>query len=392
MRRGPTAGVEYDLPAGTVTIGRGTRNDIVITDNEVSREHCRLVPRGSEGYELQDLESRTGTFVDGQRVQGRHLISKPTLIELGDSITLEFDPTSGSEGQEHIYEGVSAYRGLDGLYLVLKLSAEEERIYPLKAEVVTIGRDLSCDIVIQDPEVSRLHVRLHRTVDGYQVEDVGSTNGTFVNGKPLVSAYLLQFNDLIELAPNAQFRYVHEPETETPSPDKPPIFNSKIATAEAQVVRPVQPEFLKSYKNMTQLGSGLIEGALVDHIFIAYARPDWESIVVPLLVVLQDSGIQTWVEQYLMPGDDDWRAGVEQALRECWMLLLIMSPQSMNSRHVKLQYRYFLNREKPVIPLGYKSVSSLPPEFATLQIVPYDPKNQSHSFQRLIHEIMQRRT
>ncbi|MBZ0293866.1 MAG: FHA domain-containing protein [Anaerolineae bacterium] len=392
MRRGPTIGAEYELADGPVTIGRGTKNDIIITDNEVSREHCRLVPKG-RGYELQDLGSRTGTFVNGQRVEGSRLVTVPSLIELGDSITLEFDP--GADHHDYQEAELPATRELDGLFLVLTLHTQPERTYSLRTETVTIGRDLSNDIVVQDPEVSRLHVRLRRTDDGYyEIEDAGSTNGTFINGQELLGTYLLQFEDVIELAPNAQMRYVHEPETETPSPDRTSApLNAKKATSESsRVFRPIQPEFLKGNNNTTQLGSGLSEGALVDHIFVSYARADWENIIVPLMVVLQDSGIQAWVEQYLMPGGDDWRAGVEQALRECWLMVLVMSPQAMNSRHVKLQYRYFLNREKPMIPFGYKSVSTLPPEFAPLHIVPYDPKNQSHSFQRLILEIMQKRT
>ena len=58
-------------------------------------------------------------------------------------------------------------------------------IYPLNAILVTLGRDPLADIVISDPEVSRQHARLMETENGYELQDLGSTNGTFVDGQRL---------------------------------------------------------------------------------------------------------------------------------------------------------------------------------------------------------------
>jgi len=48
---------------------------------------------------------------------------------------------------------------------------------------VTVGRLAVCDIAIQEPTLSRCHVRLSPTADGMLVQDLGSTNGTFINGR-----------------------------------------------------------------------------------------------------------------------------------------------------------------------------------------------------------------
>jgi FHA domain/Domain of unknown function (DUF1707) len=50
------------------------------------------------------------------------------------------------------------------------------------ASKFTIGRALECDFVLADPSVSRFHARLHREPDGWLLRDLGSTNGTMLNG------------------------------------------------------------------------------------------------------------------------------------------------------------------------------------------------------------------
>src|SRR5690606_31638683 len=83
-------GTIYELDKNTITIGRGSKNDIIIDDNDVSRNHCQLV-RLADDFEIHDLESTNGTFINGQRVNGNRLLKSGNLIELGATITLEYD-------------------------------------------------------------------------------------------------------------------------------------------------------------------------------------------------------------------------------------------------------------------------------------------------------------
>jgi len=90
MLRGPEPGRIYDLTSETITIGRGRKNDIIIHDNEISREHCRLV-RVLFDYELSDLNSTNGTFLNGRPVsEASSALFDRNIIELGDSIVLEY--------------------------------------------------------------------------------------------------------------------------------------------------------------------------------------------------------------------------------------------------------------------------------------------------------------
>ncbi len=65
---------------------------------------------------------------------------------------------------------------------------------------LTIGRDETCDVVIPERQVSRRHARIRLEGDGYLLEDLGSKNGTFVNGHELIGSHPLQDGDEIEIA------------------------------------------------------------------------------------------------------------------------------------------------------------------------------------------------
>lgn len=69
--------------------------------------------------------------------------------------------------------------------LTVRKGPQQGQAYPLVSSMVTIGRDPMADIVIADPEVSRQHARLTRTAEGFEIQDLGSTNGTFVDGQRL---------------------------------------------------------------------------------------------------------------------------------------------------------------------------------------------------------------
>ena len=70
--------------------------------------------------------------------------------------------------------------------LVMRSGPTVGKVYPLDKNELFLGRDLSNDIVINDPEISRRHSRLFLQGNTFAIEDMGSTNGTFVNGQRLI--------------------------------------------------------------------------------------------------------------------------------------------------------------------------------------------------------------
>jgi serine/threonine protein kinase len=70
---------------------------------------------------------------------------------------------------------------------------------PLRADVTVLGRGRQCDVVLSAPHVSRRHCRVLVEADGVVIEDMGSTSGTYVNGRRVERARL-QDGDRIDLA------------------------------------------------------------------------------------------------------------------------------------------------------------------------------------------------
>ncbi len=77
-------------------------------------------------------------------------------------------------------------------------SSEENKVIELGEEEVIIGRGSSCKLRLPSKSVSRKHARIFFRNDEYYIEDLGSTNGTYVNGIRVVKCALRR-NDLIYL-------------------------------------------------------------------------------------------------------------------------------------------------------------------------------------------------
>ena len=93
-------------------------------------------------------------------------------------------------------------------YLIAQAGPDQGERWVLQHDRLLIGRGAECDVVIPDRQISRQHARLVRTPQGIVVEDLGSKNGTHVNGSRIVSPTLLQDGDIIQVAFSQELMYV----------------------------------------------------------------------------------------------------------------------------------------------------------------------------------------
>jgi pSer/pThr/pTyr-binding forkhead associated (FHA) protein len=84
--------------------------------------------------------------------------------------------------------------------LVIESGPSKGDEYIVRKPVTLIGRNESCDLVVSDPLVSRRHCQILWDGVYCTVEDLGSTNGTFVNNQQLTAAYSLRPGDRLQVA------------------------------------------------------------------------------------------------------------------------------------------------------------------------------------------------
>ncbi len=81
--------------------------------------------------------------------------------------------------------------------LVIRSGVDVGKEYILDKNEFIVGREQTADITVSDPEISRRHARIFFQNGGYIIEDLGSTNGTFVNGQKISGPYLLRPGEVV---------------------------------------------------------------------------------------------------------------------------------------------------------------------------------------------------
>ena len=78
---GPSGAV-YPLLEDECGVGRASSNVVTLTDGSISGKHARIL-RTPEGFVVEDLKSRNGTFVNGEQVKERHPLADKDVVRFG---------------------------------------------------------------------------------------------------------------------------------------------------------------------------------------------------------------------------------------------------------------------------------------------------------------------
>lgn len=92
--------------------------------------------------------------------------------------------------------------------LIIQEGRGAGRSWLIEKETLIIGRDEDCDVVLVECQVSRHHAQIRRTDSRYVLEDLGSKNGTYVNGRQVTGPYTLQDGDEIQIALCVKLNFV----------------------------------------------------------------------------------------------------------------------------------------------------------------------------------------
>ncbi|MER5434854.1 FHA domain-containing protein [Streptomyces sp. NPDC002588] len=219
-------------PSRAYTLGRDPQGDIVFEDARVSWRHATVSFNGGS-WVIEDHGSTNGTFAQGQRV-GRLEIGPGTALHLGNAsdgprVTLSGTPAPvaqpAAQPEQQPYAAQAAQPGWAAQQAPQPQPAQAgwqppPQVPPQQGpsepyvqqvpgggagappvygdrspttfhqfsfgRVMRIGRALENDLVVSDLQVSRNHAEFHSTPDGrMEIRDLGSHNGTYVNGQPI---------------------------------------------------------------------------------------------------------------------------------------------------------------------------------------------------------------
>jgi ABC-type multidrug transport system ATPase subunit len=174
----------YVFTQPEVRIGRQAEADVVIEGSDVSRVHG-IVTWLDDGWHYADNSSRNGTFRAGRRVT-EMLIDGPQTVALAGRSGPEITLSPATDLATEITASTSRLKGEVGI-----VSA----VHDTRRATTTLGRAPDNDIVVDDLEVSRHHAEIRVATDGrLEIFDLGSHNGTFVNGVRVEKATLGDFD------------------------------------------------------------------------------------------------------------------------------------------------------------------------------------------------------
>jgi pSer/pThr/pTyr-binding forkhead associated (FHA) protein len=132
--------------------------------------------------------------------------------------------------------------------LVMRSGPTPGKVFPLEADEVIVGRDATSGVAINDAEVSRKHAKLILHGSAYTIQDLGSTNGTFVNQQRITATQVLNPGDTVSFGEKIilQYEAAYDPNATMVAGSKQPVTALPVqkpaqapASAPAQAPAPV---------------------------------------------------------------------------------------------------------------------------------------------------------
>lgn len=164
-----------------ITIGRDKSNKLVINDEGVSIHHAELRQEDGKLY-LCDSGSVNGTFVNGEKLAGKREVQAGDVLRFYMIEALLVDPAKGPAVIPQTVNRDVEKAALPQWQVKAMTGTISGKMFLIDGTKI-IGRDPGCDIVVAGAHVSRRHAELSIRSGKLWVKDLGSSNGSFVNGQ-----------------------------------------------------------------------------------------------------------------------------------------------------------------------------------------------------------------
>jgi len=193
-----STGKEYVLRPGATVFGR--QGDVVLDDPGISRRHAQVTNTNGT-LTVEDLGSTNGTKLNGTA------LSAPTAAQNGDEITLGGVslkvslPGEANKTQVVNTNKTQAIPTAPTVQSAIAWLVTGETRHSLEQGINTFGRRDTNTIQLSDPFISGKHGEVEVTADGIYLTDIGSTNGTLLNGGPITANQRIKMSegDVIKL-------------------------------------------------------------------------------------------------------------------------------------------------------------------------------------------------
>jgi TRAP transporter TAXI family solute receptor len=172
--------IEFNLK-DTVSIGRSSACDIIINKEFISSRHLKLILKGDK-IEVIDLGSTNGTYIDGEKLEPNktYTLAKDQVLVIGSEEVSYQIKGSNNKSSSKIKKQEVILSSLNQVYNDITKEG-------------VLGRSDECDIVIKNENISRKHLMirkeirttLHPSSPDISITDLGSANGTYIDGKKL---------------------------------------------------------------------------------------------------------------------------------------------------------------------------------------------------------------
>ncbi|MBR5201774.1 MAG: FHA domain-containing protein [Clostridia bacterium] len=189
---------QYPITCYETSIGRSKFCDVVFTNSTVSRSHAVVALR-KDGFYVFDTESKTGVYVNGNKIEKSEKLNDGDIIAFGTAFMKFYIGSEANNDISHKKDENPIYSRLVNII--------DNSEFDLDGDYITIGREIGSNIEISAPYISRRQAELFKRNNRWFIVDYGRVKKTTLNGDQIFYETPLHNGDVIKIG---DFAFLYE--------------------------------------------------------------------------------------------------------------------------------------------------------------------------------------